>query len=504
MVIADTKRDLSLMAHLLRRAAFGATRVELEQYVSKGYDTVLEEMLNPRVQMRMPDDLIRRYHVDQSELRIYAPGGGNWLFRMITTSDPLREKVALFWHRVFATGVSKLTQTKVVLDQVEMFRQYGMGSFRELLLQISKNPAMILWLDNQDNHKDSINENYGRELLELFSMGAGNYTEHDIKESSRAFTGWTIANADYMVLRMQSDAAWPYNRIDWYFEYRPEDHDDGEKTFLGETGRFNGEEIIDIICKQPATARFVSRMLYHHFVADEPPVPHWPLVPPRDPEAIQVLSDAYFESNYNIGHMLRVLFTSEFFKSEDVRLARVKSPVEMVAGAYRFTGGFQYPEADGFKPDGSGPALGQELLNPNFSYESSGASTAMGQYLLSPPSVEGWYGGADWINTGAMVERINFASRRFGDTDKPGLRSIIDAVKSKAGGRSISPEALVDTCLDQLCMFDVSEATRKELIDYARKWGNLEFSNGSKAAEAEKNTVAMLQLIVTSREYQFA
>ena len=503
MVIADTKKALSLIAHLLRRAAFGATRDELDEYLARGYDATVEELLNPSAQRRLPDDLIRRYHVDQSELRIYEPGGGNWFFRMVTTTDPLGEKVALMWHRVFATAVSKLTQTKVVMDQVDMFRQYGMGSFRDILLQISKNPAMILWLDNQDNHKGAINENYGRELLELFSMGATNYSEDDIKEASRAFTGWTIANTDYMVLRMQRDAAWPFNRIDWCFEYRPEDHDDGEKTFLGETGNFNGEDIVDIICKQPATARFVARMIYHHFVADELQVPQWPYVAPRDPEAIETLIKAYFESEYNIGHMLRVMFTSDFFKREDVRLARVKSPAEMVAGTYRLVGGFEFPEAEGFKPDGSGPYLGQEVLNPNFSYESAGVSTAMGQYLLSPPSVEGWHGGTDWVNTGAMVERINFASKRFGEMGKPGVRRVVDAVKAAAGNGSLSPESLVDACLEQLCVFDVSDVTRKELADYARKWGNLEFQ-GPGAEEAEKSVVAMLQLIVTSREYQFA
>ena len=182
-----------------------------------------------------------------------------------------REKIALFWHGLFATGYAKLNQARALLNQIDMFREHGMGSFSDLLVNLSKDPAMLMWLDNQDNHKDAINENYGRELLELFSMGAGNYTEHDIKEVSRAFTGWSIGNTDYMVLRMQRDSVWPNNRINWYFEFKPENHDYGEKTFLGDTGCFDGQDIIDIICKQPATARFVSRMLYHHFVADEPP-----------------------------------------------------------------------------------------------------------------------------------------------------------------------------------------------------------------------------------------
>ena len=191
---------------------------------------------------------------------------------------------------------------------------------------------MIIWLDNQDNHKGAINENYGRELLELFSMGVGNYTEQDIKECARAFTGWTIANREYMELRSQRDSDWPYGRISWHFEFHPEDHDDGEKEFLGQRGNFNGEDIVDIICQQPATARFISRHLYSFFVADEPPVPEWPYTPPADEKAIDALSRAYFDSGYDVGAMLRVLFNSDFFKDAGARYRKVKSPVELVPG----------------------------------------------------------------------------------------------------------------------------------------------------------------------------
>ena len=219
----------------------------------------------------------------------------------------------MFWHGIFATGYAKVIHGKALSDQTRMFRRHAMGSLRTLLLELSKDPAMIIWLDNQDNHKGAINENYGRELLELFSMGVGNYTEADIKECARAFTGWTIANRRYMELRSQRDSDWPYGRISWHFEFHPEDHDDDEKTFLGETGNWNGDDIVDIICKQPATARFIARHLYSFFVADEPPVPEWPYTPPADPQAIEILTQAYFDNDYNIGAMLRTLFNSDFF-----------------------------------------------------------------------------------------------------------------------------------------------------------------------------------------------
>ncbi len=190
-----TKENTALMAHLLRRAGFGATRQELEQYLAKGYEATVEDLLNPANPQNMPDDIIRRYHPEQSELRDLTSSGAYWMYRMISTQCPLEEKIALFWHGFLATGYTKLNQARSQLNQVEMFRRNGLGSFRDLLLEISRDPAMLLWLDNNENHNGAINENFGRELLELFSMGLGSYTEEDVKEGSRAFTGWTLGNA---------------------------------------------------------------------------------------------------------------------------------------------------------------------------------------------------------------------------------------------------------------------------------------------------------------------
>ena len=259
--------DVELIAHLMRRAGFGATRDQLDAYAVKGYQATVEELLIPRDEQRMEDYLIRRFHPEHSSMMAISGNGENWLYRIATTSTPLQEKMALFWHGIFATGYAKVSHGKALSDQIRMFRRYGMGSFRELVLEMSKDPAMIIWLDNQDNHNGAINENFGRELLELFTMGVGNYTEQDVQECARAFTGWTIGNREYMEMRSQRDSDWPYGRISWHFEFLPEDHDDGEKEFLGQRGRFNGDDIIDIICRQPATARFIARHLYSFFVA---------------------------------------------------------------------------------------------------------------------------------------------------------------------------------------------------------------------------------------------
>lgn len=484
MTTTESKQEVALMAHLLRRAGFGATPDELESALAKGYEATLDDLLNPDKPDVMPDDLIRRYHSDQSDLRGSPAASAHWIYRLVTTESPLREKICLFWHRVFATASTKLIQARVVTNQVDMFREHGMGSFRDLLVHLSRDPAMLMWLDNQDNHKGAINENYGREILELFSMGVGNYTEEDIKECARAFTGWRVVNPEYMSIKMRNNTARPYGYMAWQFEYDDEDHDHGEKTFLGETGDFNGEDAIDIICKQDATARFVARHLYHFFVADELPVPQWPHFPPKDPEAIDIMVQAYFDSGYSIKAMLKAMFSSDFFKSEASQFARIKSPAEMVVGTMRLAGGLELPSRETY--------LGAKTCGN------------MGQGLLTPPSVEGWQGGSEWINTGTYVERINFASKILSNPNKPGIRSIIERVARVADGSSLTPLELVDACVNVLGPLQLLDSTHSSIVDYARKFGDVSFADDDAAAKAEDAIVALIQVIVVTQEYQMA
>jgi uncharacterized protein (DUF1800 family) len=302
--------DIVLMAHLMRRAGFGAQYEELQARAAKGYEATVEELLHPEDHPNGLDlDLAERYFIEWNHFTRGVPE--YCVFRMINSKNQLEEKMVLFWHGVLCTADSKVQSYVTLYGELEMFRRCGMGSFRDLLVEISRDPAMVYFLDNCLSHKGAINENYGRELLELFSMGVGmdgqfNYTEQDVKECARAFTGWTIANG------MPGQ---PYGRYASKFIYNPADHDNGEKTFLGHTGNFNGEDIIDIICQQPATARFLSRHLYNHFVADDAQVPSWMDTPPQDPETIKMLEDEYFRSGYNIRAMLRVLFNSDAFKN---------------------------------------------------------------------------------------------------------------------------------------------------------------------------------------------
>ena len=467
--------NIALMAHLMRRAGFGASRDELERRVEQGYEAAVEEMLDTSDASSMPDDLIRRYHVEQSELRDLAGSAAYWMYRMISTDKPLEEKMALFWHGLFATGYTKLNQARSQLNQVEMFRRNGLGRFDEMLLEISRDPAMLVWLDNQDNHGDAINENYGRELLELFSMGIGNYTEDDIKECARAFTGWTLGNAEYMAVRAQKDSIWPYGRIAWHFDYRDEDHDEGEKTFLGETGNFDGEDIIQIIAKQDATAEFICTRLFQFFAADE--------VTDEGRPVIDAMKETYFESDYEIKNVLRTLFNSEYFKSNEARFARVKGPVELVVGAIRMAGSYQTP------------TLGIEKVSNNMLY--------MGQGLLQPPTVEGWHEGVEWIDSGSLVERVNFAAKELSDTGSPGVRAIIDRLAETSEG-VLSPAEFADGCVDLLGPIAVGEDTRSVLVDYAARQGNLDLRERQPGDESEKRVGNMLRLIAATREYQLA
>ena len=469
------EHDVALMAHLLRRAGFGASRDEIEAKAAQGYDKTVEELLNPESQPEIEEDLM--FRLQPFWYQSPALPSHEWVYRMINSPRQLQEKMSLFWHMIFCAGYSKIDVGQELGYMVAMFRDHGMGNFRDLLYRLCTNPGMLYYLDNNESHKDALNENFGRELLELFSMGVGmdeqfNYTEDDVKACARAFTGWNIAPAY---------PPFPHGRNRWEFRFDPADHDDGEKTFLGETGHWNGDDILGIICKQPATARFISRHMYSFFVADEPPVSAWRLTPPLDLELLRAMEKTYFDCGYDITAMLRVLFTSESFKFASVRFAKVKSPAEMVVGTMRLVGDHREVK----------PGL----------YEISQRSNYMGMDLMNPPTVEGWHTGREWIDSGALVERINYASELLGNTDLPGLRSLIDRLKSRAA--TLSPESFVDGCLDLIGPMVVDHETRRELVAHALRGGEVRHGSSSEDAEFTRRAGEMFQMIASTAEFQF-
>ena len=304
-------------------------------------------------------------------------------------------------------------------------------------------------------------------------MGVGNYSEDDIKNAARAFTGWTFT---------QPIPLYPFGHYNSEFKFLPEDHDDSEKTFLGHSGNFNGEDIIDIVVQQEPTYRFISRHLYNFFVADEPQVPAWNIEPPNDPDAIDALVNAFQENDGQIKPVLRTLFNSDFFKQAQFK--KVKNPAELVAGTIKIVG--TYDEV---------PAPGQSVG------ALSGATSVMGQTLMNPPTVEGWHTGHEWIDGGTLNERVNFAVNQFNDTSAPGVQDIISRLSRN---ESLTPEELVDQCLDLIGPIEVGEDTRGALARYADSVGDVDLSNDQAITENAGKVARMLQLIVASREYQFA
>jgi hypothetical protein len=462
--------DVALMSHLMRRAGFGATRDDIEALVDQGYEATVDQLLDPDSQPDIDEALLFRYH-PMAELIYTLPHAQmNWLYRMVNTGRPLREKMALFWHHVFATGNDKVTDAFAMHSQIEMFREHGTGNYRDLLVRLAKNPAMIYWLDNQDNHKRAPNENWGRELLELFALGVGNYTEKDVFECARAFTGWTFTGKASGI---------QLGPIPWRFDYRGEDHDEGEKTFLGETGNFNGEDIVDIVVRQPACPQFITRHLYNFFVADEPEVPKWPNDPPLDPDAIAQLSEVFVESNYEITPVLKTLFNSDFFKESAYH--KVRSPAETVVGTLKVTGDLSDPD----------PRWGDMAEKP----------ASMGQDLMNPPSVEGWHTGREWINSGALINRVNFAADRLGNPDLPGVAAITRRVGSN--GPTMSAEELVDRCLDEMGPLTVDAETHGELVERVSAGGPITRKPGDEDRQFSQRVCDLLAMIAGTKEFLF-
>jgi uncharacterized protein (DUF1800 family) len=305
---------------------------------------------------------------------------------MLTTPRPLREKMALFWHTHFATSNSKVNNAPLMLNQIQLFRDNGLGSFEALLQKVTRDPAMLIWLDNRQNRKAAPNENYAREVMELFTVGLGNYTEDDVKAGARAFTG---------------------HGLDRSFEYTfsPRQHDDAEKTFMGQSGAFDADDILAILVRHPATARFLTTKLFRFFVHDNP-----------EPATVERLASTFTSSGFDIRSVLRDLFNGPEFLSAAAFHAQIKQPVDLVIGSLK--------------------ALDVGEVGPNVVQ----ALRRMGQDLLSPPDVSGWKGGPAWINSSTLFERFNFASRLSSQLTPPPVDSL-DAYLSRLVDNDVTPEA---------------------------------------------------------------
>ena len=453
--------DVGLIAHLMRRAGFSVSTREAERLAEIGYDTVVDELLAIEQKPRPVEDLLERFHQDHADEESVKWFSKRWIYRMINSERPLEEKMTLMWHSRFATGRAKVNNSPMMSDHLEMLRDNCLGNFKAMLWELSHSPAMIWWLDQQTNHSEAVNENFGRELLELFSMGRGNYNEDDVRACARAFTGWTID---------QTIPRYPNGWYDTNFVYRDYDHDDEEKTFLGETGNFDGNDIVDIVVRQPATGQFVAENIYRYFVSDTP-----------DHAAIEFLTGVYFDSGHEIREVMRALFHSDFFK--DARYARVKSPAEHVVGVMKLTG--------------------QHTTEYEFGLASLELATlAMGQELLNPPTVEGWHTGHEWIDSAFLIERVNFATERLANLEAPGVIEMINRLPGS--DLTLTPDELIDRCNYELGQLNLEERTRRVLKDELDLDGDIPCSGGTSNPEFTDLAVQVIQMLSASKEFQFA
>ena len=345
--------------HLYRRAAFGPTPAELELAEKRGHQATLDLLFTGEPKAPGVADFLDKqgYNIARRnnvfELRAW------WLYCMLTSGDPLREKMTLFWHNHFATSIAKVQRPPLMFLQNRLMRKYALAKFGPFLLDMSKDVAMLLWLDSNSNFKEKPNENYAREVLELFTLGVGNYTEKDIRETARAFSGW----------HTDGDV----------FEFNARHHDDGVKTVFGETGNWNGDDVVRIILKQPTCARFLVRKLFRYFISE--------LHEPGD-KLIEPLADKLRKSNYDMGMVVRTMLSSRLFFSEHAFQQKIKNPVEYVLGSVRAIC--------------ESPISQQHLVLK---------IEGLGQNLFAPPNVKGWPGAQAWVNTATLLGRQNYNQR---------------------------------------------------------------------------------------------
>jgi len=396
------------ICHLLRRAGFGATPEEKEHYVRLGYDRTLAELLSPSgVDNSRLESIIAAQNFDYTRMDDVRRW---WLLRMLYSRRPLEEKMTLFWHGHFATSVRKVKHAYAMYLQNQLFRASALGDFHQLLARVSRDLAMIVWLDSQQNRKGKPNENYAREVMELFTVGIGNYGENDIKEAARAFTGWQVGPGGF------------------FFNARQ--HDFGEKVVLGARGNLGGDDVLALLAGSPATARLLALKLARFFVADGP-----------DPALVEAAAAAYMSGSYQIRPMLEAIFTHRSFFTDSAYHARIKSPAELVVGTLKM---LQVESLDGDLP---------------------AIMARMGQNLFEPPSVKGWDSGPAWISTDTMMERFNFAARLTGEKFDE-LAACASASELAARERLTNARQLVDYFLELLVDGDVPAGTRRRLIAY--------------------------------------
>ena len=479
-----------LIEHLLRRAGFGATGPEIESYSDLGYATALDRLINYEQIFDNVDDLIGQPgYVGMTIVGPFTPATNiaharqRWLFRMVHTPRPLQEKMTLFWHNHFATAFSKISGTITASDaarvmaskpddddahvegQIELLRRLAVGNFRDLLLAVAKDVAMLIWLDGRTNVKAQPQENFARELMELFTFGVGNYTETDVYAGARVFTGWNMSARSSPTTDLNGTYKFQYNanqhetnaKGPFSFPIYP----DGGRTIpprSASAGMQDGIDLINAVVAHPNTGPRLARKLYGFFVNE---------VDPPDESVIAAMASDFYQSGYEIKPMLIRLFTSPAFTDPSSFFKRYSWPAEFVARAIKEIGwaGFSVNDA----------------LNPMITME---------QQLFEPPNVAGWSLGENWFTSGSMLARMNFAAQLAGN-QKFELRNA-------ARGMVRSPENLVSWAMDRMTPSPFDTSSYNALVDYARAGSAWTGSDTQLATKAS----GVAHLIAGSGEYQ--
>ena len=474
-------------AHLLARAGFGGPPRQVQTLVDMGFDKAVDHLVDFE---QVPDDtpvaevdpdIIRPLNDEERRLAIearrtqdaaalsklqqirikmqaqdraqMAQVGRWWLQQFIATARPMQEKLVLLWHNHFASNYRTVRDSNLMYMQNMFFRKHAAGSFADLAHGIIRDPAMIRFLDNNTNRVMRPNENLARELMELFTLGEGNYTEQDIKEGARALTGYQ------------------YN--DNTFSFNRRNHDAGDKTILGRTGKFDGDDFVNILIEQAACARFIAWKLYDHFVAD---VPYEKITEHRDAnKVILTLAVQLRDARYELKPVLRTLFRSRHFYDAAVRGQKIKSPVQLVVGSVRML---------------DAPTREPRVLTDSL--------RMMGQELFNPPSVAGWDGGRAWINTSTLFIRQNIAAYLIagkipGSTGWNRDALDYDPTRLLADLPDREPTSVVNHLIDTLLLTPVAPERRKQLHTFMK-----ERDQGI----TKDSLVALLLLITSMPEYQ--
>jgi uncharacterized protein (DUF1800 family) len=497
--LAASKWNYTTAAHLLNRAGFGGTPADIEKLLKMGltdgvdylvdYERTPDATLPPEWAKPDPDRLQRakqarefrekmrnateeerkeleakarelRRMEQQNYRRNVVDLRGWWLNRMAHGPRPLQEKLTLFWHGHFATSVQKVKDTYLMYLQNETFRKHASGNWLDLLIDVTRDPAMLIWLDQNQSRKQNPNENYAREVMELFALGEGHYTEKDISEAARAFTGLT------------------YDRLSQISAYRPQLHDDGEKTVLGKTGNLDWKGVLEIIVAQPQAAQFICAKLWNFFVSEK-----------VSDNIIGTLATQFRKADNNFKPVLRAIFRSEEFYSESVIRNQVKSPVQWLISNARMLER-ELPPA---------PVASNMLAN-------------LGQDLFAPPNVKGWDGGLSWITTNNLLARYNLAEGLVYGRNQIQLKSdkkLAKAVQNRlnrrlAQGTPVNPEklltadernnrtALIAALEKRLLQTELKAKQKQALVDYLNSQGELDNHDALEA----------IRLLMSTPEFQ--